>query len=109
MRKIETNMNEAIQNDKNWAGANTTVRHDHGVAFVFLHGNLICEIGDDWMKLMDGGWQSKTTKSRLNALLTEFGKAGERVFQKAGEWFVTLNMAGGELVTVPFRSGMRLA
>ena len=108
MRKIESQMNEAIQSDKNWHGSNTMVKHDHGVSFVFLHGNLIAEIGDDWLKLYDGGWQTVTTKSRLNAILAEFGATGERVFQKAGEWFVTLSGVDG-LYTTEFRSGMRLA
>ena len=108
MRKIETQMNQAIQSDKNWHGSNTMVTHIDGVALVHLHGNLICEIGDDWLKLHDGGRKSQTTKSRLNAILAEFGATGERVFQKAGEWFVTLSGPDG-LWTTEFRSGMRLA
>ena len=108
MRKIESQMNQAIQSDKNWHSGNTMVKHDHGVSFVFLHGNLIAEIGDDWLKLYDGGWQSNTTKSRLNAILAQFGADGERVFQKSFEWFVTLVTDDG-LQHHPFRSGMRLA
>ena len=71
-RKIETEMNAAIQNGKQFTKANTAVYHHEGVAIVRLHGNKIAEIGDDWMTLFDGGYQSTTTKSRLNALLAEF-------------------------------------
>ena len=100
MRKIESQMNQAIQSGKNWAGSNTTVSHDDGVAFVYLHGNKICEIGEDSMKLFDGGWQSNTTKSRLNAILDRFGN-GERVFAQAFEWYLGST-------SVPFYSGMEV-
>ena len=109
MRKIETQMNQAIHGDKNWHSSNTMVTHINGVAFVHLHGNLIAEVGDDWMKLYDGGWQSNTTKSRLNAILQEFGMTGERVFAKNFEWFINLIGCDGEAWTSEFRSGMRLA
>ena len=58
------------------------------VASVFLHGNKIAEITDHDMTIFDGGWQSNTTKSRLNALCSEFCIAGEGVFQKEFQWFV---------------------
>ena len=102
-RKIEISMNRAVQSGTDFRLANTTVSHHEGVAIVRLHGNKIAEIGDDWMTLFDGGYQSTTTKSRLNALLAEFGHDGERVFQKAFQWFI--QQEGGP---VPFFSGMRL-
>ena len=40
------------------------------------------------VQLFDGGWQTNTTKSRLNALLFEFA-TGFTVFQKNWEWFVS--------------------
>ena len=109
MRKIETLMNIAISNNNEfWSQANTSVETIDGVSFVRLHGNLIAEVGEDFIKLFDGGWQSNTTKSRLNAILSEHGIAGESVFQKNFEWFVRL-WNGEEFVTTEFRSGMRLA
>jgi len=103
MRKIERLMNDAITNERDWQLDNTMVSNQDGVSFVFLHGNNIAQIGDNWIRLFDGGWQTVTTKSRLNAILSEHGCPGERVFQKKGEWFISVN---GE--TVPFFSGMRL-
>ena len=109
MRKIETLMNIAISNNNEfWSKANTSVETIDGVSFVRLHGNLIAEVGEDFIKLFDGGWQSNTTKSRLNAILSEHGIAGEGVFQKNFEWFIRL-WNGEEFVTTEFRSGMRLA
>ena len=107
MRKIERLMNAAITSGKDWSLANTRVEHEEGLAKVFLHGNKIAEVGDDYIRLFDGGWQSNTTKSRLNAILRVHGEPGDRVFQKKFEWFVQMNTAQG-LSVIPFFSSMRL-
>ena len=89
MRKIEREMNAAIRDCRNWKSGNTEVSTDiDGVSRVYLHGNKIAEIGDDYVQIFDGGWQSATTKSRLNAILQENGIKGECVFQRNFNWFV---------------------
>ena len=103
MRKIETLMNKAIENGNDWSLDNTQVRTVDDVAHVYLHGNLISKIGEGWIQLFDGGWQSKTTKSRLNAILLENGLPGECVFQRNHQWFVNYNGS-----PIPFFSGMRM-
>ena len=108
MRKIERLMNNAITEGVDFKLANTEVQNIDGVSFVFLHGNKIAEVGDNFIRLFDGGWQSNTTKSRLNAILHEHGMPGEGIFQKKFEWFINLKTAQG-LATVPFFSSMRLA
>ena len=90
MRKIEKQMCAAVQANKNWQSGNTSVHFNEetGVSIVRLHGNKIAEIDDTSMTIFDGGWQSVTTKSRLNALCDEFCIAGEGIFQKNYKWFV---------------------
>ena len=90
MRKIEKNMNSAIWSKKNWAGSNTTVITENDISTVMLHGNHIATYYHDTkeLALFDGGWQSNTTKSRLNALCAEFA-TGFGVFQKNWEWFIS--------------------
>ena len=90
MRKIETQMNNAIKSQKNWAGSNTTVITEDDISTVMLHGNHIATYYHDTkeLALFDGGWQSNTTKSRLNALCYEFA-TGFGVFQKNWNWFVS--------------------
>ena len=100
-------MNAAISEGKDWSNANTRVENHDGVSYVYLHNNLIAEVDDRGIKLYDGGWQSNTTKSRLNAILTEHGIAGEGVFQKNYQWFIRL-YNGTEFFVTEFRSGMRL-
>ena len=94
MRKIESQMCKAVQNSMNWSSANTSVHfnEEENVSVVRLHGNKIAEVGDDYMTIFDGGFQSNTTKSRLNALITEFCNAvTDGVFQKDFQWYVSDN------------------
>ena len=109
MRKIESLMNHAISNNANWQSGNTSVsfNEEENVSVVRLHGNKIAEVGDNFIRLFDGGWQTNTTKSRLNAILEEHGDNGDRVFQKNFDWFVNINTRQG-ITTVPFFSSMRL-
>ena len=92
MRKIETQMCQAVHSSKNWQSANTSVsfNEEDNLSVVRLHGNKIAEVGDDFVTVFDGGWQSNTTKSRLNALINEFCNAvTDGVFQKNYQWYVT--------------------
>jgi hypothetical protein len=104
MRKIEALMNDAISASIDWKLDNTEVICCSNVSDVFLYGNLVARIGETWIELFDGNHQTATTKSRLNAILSKHGMAGECVFQKKGEWFVNYDGA-----VIPFFSGMRLA
>ena len=90
MRKIESQMCAAVQSNINWQSGNTSVHFDPetGVSVVRLHGNKIAEVSDNDMTVFDGGWQSVTTKSRLNALCDYFCVDGEGVFQKDFAWYV---------------------
>jgi hypothetical protein len=105
MRKIETLMNQAISNLTDWKLDNTEVAYysGHDISRVYLHNNLIAEIGPTYVQLFDGGYQTPTTKSRLNAILQKHG-AGERIFSKNFQWFLVTT----EGQHVPFSSGMHL-
>ena len=90
MRKIEQRMNAAIIAKIDWKQDNTEVIYYSGIdaSDVYLHGNLIARVGSHSIELFDGGWQSSTTKSRLNAILQVHGIKGECVFQKNFKWFI---------------------
>ena len=94
MRKIEQQMNTAIANSVNWQSGNTSVHfnEEDQVSVVRLHGNKIAEVGEGFIRLFDGGWQSNTTKSRLNAIINEFcDPFTDGVYQHKFEWFITDN------------------
>ena len=109
MRKIEMEMNAAIRYRRNFSKANTSVRcfKTNGVTTdvdVFLHGNHIASLdtATNQLTIKDGGWQSVTTKSRLNALLDEFVPS-MGIFQKDWVWYLRDSLDGS---IVPFISGM---
>jgi hypothetical protein len=102
MRVIEKQMNNAISQEIDWKKDNTQVINIDGVSFVYLYNNLIAMVGDTWLELFDGGWKTNTTKSRLNAILSEHGNS-EYVYQKNFEWFVSTKYGD-----VEFGNGIKL-
>ena len=109
MRKIETQMNQAIQNEIDWQKDNTKVVYEEGVSLVYLYNNLIAMVGDTWLELFDAGYKTATTKSRLNAILEGHGRGKdkdgkhERIYQKDYQWF--LSTTDGD---VEFNGNVRL-
>ena len=93
MRKIEEKMNKAIRSRENFKLDNTEVWiSSNGTAHVYLHDNLIASFTSTDMTFYSdcvscGTWKTRTTKSRLNAMLSEFhNELG--IFQRKGEWYV---------------------
>ena len=87
-------MNRAVATKCNWCGSNTQVTYNENTdcSQVRLHGHLIATVdhSTNAVKLDSCGYQTVTTKSRLNALLEEV-KFGCKVFQKNFDWFVSYN------------------
>ena len=94
MRKLERQMNFAVSNKGNWSGTNTQVTYNESIdcSSVYLHGHHIATFDHNLkaVKISSCGYQTNTTKSRLNALLEEV-KFGCKVFQKNFDWFVSYN------------------
>ena len=92
MRQIEKQMNFALSNKGNWSGSNTSVSYhpSENLSEVRLHGHLIAwfDHTKQTLAISSCGWQTNTTKSRLNALLHECFY-GYTVFQKNWVWFVS--------------------
>ena len=109
MRKIEEQMNHAIRHRKNWSGSNTTVTcyKKDGITTevnVMLHGNCIAwfDTASNDFNISSAGWETVTTKSRLNAILEEFCD-GARVIQRDFQWFLS------DFGTLkPFVDGMKI-
>ena len=107
MRKIEQQMNRALVSKNNWAGSNTTVCYNDSTncSSVYLHGHQIATLDHNTnaLKLDSCGYETVTTKSRLNAILEEIDY-GCKVFQKNWDWYFRSNNNG----TVDFWDGMIL-
>ena len=106
MRLIEKQMNFAISNKANWGKSNTQVVYNESTncSQVYLHGHQIASVDHNTqaIKLDSCGYETVTTKSRLNAILDEV-KYGAKVFQKNFVWFVKYNSQ-----TLMFWDGMIL-
>ena len=100
-------MNRAIVNKNDWSNSNTVVDYNSNTdcSAVYLHGNQIATVDHNTnaLKLSSCGWHSVTTKSRLNAILSEL-ITGARVYQKAFDWYLSYNNQ-----TVDFWDGMILS
>ena len=92
MRKLERQMNFALSNKADWAGSNTQVSttQNTNCSSVFLHGHQIATFDHNLkaLKISSCGYETVTTKSRLNAILKEV-KYGAKVFAKNFDWFVS--------------------
>lgn len=89
MRVIERNMVDAIKNRKCRKFGNTEIYscNDADVVIVWLHGNKIAKVTRDYVELYSAGWRTKTTKSRLNAILRGLGLQ-YYIYQSNYRWYV---------------------
>jgi len=113
MRKIEQEMCRALSMGVMMNKSNTSVMwakdgDDSLYGVVRLHGHIIGEWHPSTHELWigDAGWQTVTTKSRLNALITEFVSPRSGISQKDWVWYLrhegeTLKWTGsGTLPTI---------
>lgn len=81
---------------------NTEVEIDYaGEQWVRLHGNYIAKVNNVRVQIFSCGWQTVTTKSRLNAILNKY--CGVTIIQKAFQWYINSN---GKLIE--FKEGMEI-
>lgn len=88
MRQITRDAVQAFRNNEDFNRSNTSVqpRSYTGAAAMFLHGNCIARRQiDGTVEVSSAGWQSNTTKERLNGLLDSLGCLG--IYQKDFQWY----------------------
>ena len=78
MKKITKSVIGAFLNGQKLSISNTSTDGKK----LFLHGNLIAEKRIDGLYITNAGWQSNTTKERLNGL------PSVSIYQKNGFWFL---------------------
>jgi len=95
MRKIEREMVSAITSGRNFSKDNTTVLHSNDRAYVYLHGCNIAQVFDEYLLINDCGWQTVTTKSRLNAILHDLTDAD--ISQQKQIWYLSGSAGSQEM------------
>ena len=85
MRKITKKAIAAFMGGYNFSEGNTTVTVEPDVTTMSLFGNSIAWRYNDYEKqiyVSNAGWQSNTTKERLNSI------PGVRISQKNYQWYL---------------------
>lgn len=72
MRKIEQNIVKALRSGNYLNKGNTEVRFYKDTMTVKLHGNTVAESDGKTIRLNWCGWDTPTTKSRLNCVLNVY-------------------------------------
>ena len=97
MRKITKESIEAFNNAKPFKKQNTEVQVLPNVTILKLHGNSIAYRYNDpkrTLSITNCGWESNTTKERLNGL------NGVSIQQKKGVWYLNGKEWNGELINI---------
>ena len=88
MRIIERTMTKAFKDGVPLKRGNDQIIKPNTLETHYrLHGNLIAIRAGSTLNLRNAGYQTSTTKSRLNALATVYGLP--HLFQKAFDWYWT--------------------
>ncbi len=82
MKIVTKNAVNTFNNKGNGTFSNTKVVTENGVTSMFLFGNKIAEEKEGILRITNAGWESNTTKERLNAL------NGVSISQKNFVWFL---------------------
>jgi hypothetical protein len=83
-------------------GVATIIYRNNGFTCVKYHQTDVVKFSPVEIILNSGGWQTATTKTRMNQASNQFG-LGYCVFQKDFKWFVDF-----EGKTIDFEDGMTL-
>jgi hypothetical protein len=91
MREITRKAYNTFNNKKHFTLANTKVRIFNGSPHLYLHDNLIVKEVDGDIYISNGGWNSNTTRERLNPFVKKIRKQGDNLIINEklnwdGEW-----------------------
>ena len=104
MREVEINMNIAIENKRNFSQGNTTVRYhaDSEISTVQLHGHTIAAVNhfDGSVVVNFCGWETATTRSRLDAIVRYFAGVPMTIQQRNFEQVLFRQYGQGKQVKV---------
>lgn len=98
MRQITEQAAKAFINGNKFNSSNTRVNIQGGVTALYLHDNLIAKRTNEGLFITNAGWQTNTTKERLNGLLRTIGNGG--IYQKSGVWYLNGEQWDGNLTKI---------
>ena len=101
MRKIERAMIQCIIDEKSMSKSNTRVEFNHTYFNFYLHGHKIAAYypNSKHLYLNNCGYETNTTKSRLNALIEFVCGGTSGIYQHKFNWY--LNIRGKSVGEFP--------
>ena len=93
-RAITTESIEAFNNNEAFNKSNTIVTVEHYSTRLFLFGNCIATRTDGVLWITNCGWETVTTKERLNGL------EGVSINQSKGVWYLNGKAWDGSLIKI---------
>lgn len=97
MRKVTQNAVNAFMKGQTFKSSNTEVEVLPNVTVLKLHGNAIAYLYNDpkrTLSITSAGWQTATTKERLNAI------PGVNIHQKNRQWYLNGAQWDGKLIDI---------
>ena len=94
MKKITIQSIQAFNNSQNFKKANMEIEVNEKGTFMYLFDNLIAKRIDNRLYITNAGWQSNTTKERLNGL------DGVNIHQSNFVWYLNGKEWNGELIEI---------
>jgi len=94
-RKITNESVDKFLSRETFKKSNMEVDQCYGQFRLKLHGNVIAVLDEfNMLSISNAGWQSNTTKERLNGL------PNVGIYQKRGQWYLNGNEWNGEWTRV---------
>lgn len=96
MRKISQESVNAFLNNQSYRSGNTKVSPSNGKNYLYLHDNIIAikDKETDEIQITNAGWESNTTKERLNTI------PNVNIRQIKGVWYLNGNKWDGKLIDI---------
>ena len=96
MRKITRESIDAFNSNETFSKANTTVTVSDTTTVLLLHGNSIAykDIATGKVEITNCGWDTTTTKERLNGL------DEVEIRQRQGQWYLNGDLWDGNLIQI---------
>jgi len=96
MRKITRESIDAFNSNVTFSKANTTVTVSDTTTVLLLHGNSIAykDIATGKVEITNCGWDTTTTKERLNGL------DEVEIRQRQGQWYLNGDLWDGNLIQI---------
>jgi hypothetical protein len=95
MRQVTKESINAFNNNSQGSfGGNTRIVVDNEATKLYLFDNLIAVKENNVIRISNAGWESNTTKERLNAL------SGVNIVQKKGTWYLNGNEWSGDWIAI---------